>query len=142
MSHEFQVGKEIIRPCRFEQWYGGYLKNGPQGSNNKARMGRMAITTAIGFQGVRPAPAVSTTGRRPLHRRISPQAGRALEILGHAIEYLTDEYVHAGGAFDAQQALLEAVQLLMARNREIYFECSEVQTLSERCRAWLHRRAA
>jgi hypothetical protein len=27
-------------------------------------------------------------------RRISPEAGRALEILGHAIEYLIDEYVH------------------------------------------------
>ena len=26
-------------------------------------------------------------------RRISPQAGHALEILGHAIEYLTDEFV-------------------------------------------------
>ncbi len=30
-------------------------------------------------------------------RRISPQAGHALEILGHAIEYLADEYVHQAG---------------------------------------------
>jgi hypothetical protein len=70
-------------------------------------------------------------------RRISPQAGRALEILGHAIEYLTDEFVHEGVAFSAKNGQLEAVQMLMAFNREVYFECPEVPTFGDRCRALL-----
>ncbi|HZL53857.1 MAG TPA: hypothetical protein VFC37_23225 [Terracidiphilus sp.] len=59
-------------------------------------------------------------------RRIDPQAGRALEILGHAIEYLADEFVHEGGSFSADNGQLQAVQLLMALNRQVYFECPEV----------------
>jgi hypothetical protein len=74
-------------------------------------------------------------------RRISPQAGRALEILGHAIDYLTDEYVLHGGTFCARDPQLQAVQLLMALNRQVYFECPEVPTLKERCRALLRPRA-
>src|SRR5471030_473521 len=58
-------------------------------------------------------------------RRITPEAGHALEILGHAIEYLTDEYVHEGGALSANDSRIMAVQLLMALNREVYFECPE-----------------
>ena len=95
--------------------------------------------TAISIPTPAPTPtAAKALGRR--RRRISPEAGRALEILGHAIEYLTDEYVHEGGSFSAHDPRLEAVQLLMARNREVYFSCPEVPTFCERVRAWLHRR--
>jgi hypothetical protein len=66
-------------------------------------------------------------------RRISPQAGRALEILGHAIDYLIDEYIEHGGQFRRGDPELKAIQLLMATNRGIYFECPEVPTLAERC---------
>ena len=75
-------------------------------------------------------------------RRISPEAGRALEILGHAIEYLADEFVHSGGSVSAHNAQVEAVQLLIGVNRQIYFECPEVPTLAERWRALLHPRIA
>jgi hypothetical protein len=75
-------------------------------------------------------------------RRISPQAGHALEILGHAIDYLTDEFVHAGKSFSAHDPQLEAVQLLMGINRQIYFACPEVPSLGERWRALLHPRTA
>ena len=80
-------------------------------------------------------PATEVRARR---RRISPKAGHALEILGHAIEYLSDEYVMEGGLFAAHDPRLEAIQLLMARNREIYFDCPEVPGLGDRLRAWLH----
>lgn len=66
------------------------------------------------------------SGRR---RRIDRNAGRALEVLGHAIEYLTDEFVHEGGLDSGE---LEAVQILMALNRQVYYECPIVPTLSER----------
>jgi hypothetical protein len=83
---------------------------------------------------VRPG-AVAAPAAAQIRRRISPEAGRALEILGHAIEYLTDEYVHrGGGSLSAQDPELEAVQLLMALNRKIYFECPAAPTLVERLR--------
>ena len=80
-----------------------------------------------------------TTVRR---RQISREAGRALEVLGHAIDYLTDEYVHAGGSICPQDAQVEAVQLLMKVNREIYLGCPAVPTMEERLRSLLHFGAA
>ncbi len=71
-------------------------------------------------------------------RRITPQAGRALEILGHAIEYLTDEFVHEGASLSGNDERIKAVQLLMALNRQVYFECPEVPSFGERCRSTLH----
>jgi len=74
---------------------------------------------------------MSARGRR---RRIDRNAGRALEILGHAIEYLTDEFIHEGCSQAALNSQLQAVQLLMALNRDIYYECPEVPRL--RARVW------
>jgi hypothetical protein len=98
----------------------------------------MATTTTTGFSIPASAPAVrSVCVRSNRRRRITPQAGRALDILAHSIEYLTDEFVHQGLAFSAKEPQLEAVQMLMALNRQIYFECPEVPTFGERCRALL-----
>jgi hypothetical protein len=80
-------------------------------------------------------PAANVRARR---RSISPQAGHALELLGHAIEYLSDEYVNEGGLFASRDPRIEAIQLLMARNREIYFACPELPTMGERLRSWIH----
>jgi hypothetical protein len=86
-----------------------------------------------------PASTTSRTAVRPQTRRrhITEQAGRALEILGHAIEYLTDEFVEQGCSPSADKGQLDAVQLLMALNRQVYFECPEVSSLGERLRAFL-----
>jgi hypothetical protein len=103
----------------------------------------MAATTTTGFSIPASAPAVPTARVRTNRRRhITPQAGRALEILGHAIEYLTDEFVHQGASFSAKHEQLEAVQMLMAFNRQVYFECQEVPTFGERCRTLLHFHSA
>jgi hypothetical protein len=83
------------------------------------------------------APAVFATDAHPKRRRITPRAGHALEKLGHAIEYLTDEFVHESATFSANSAEVEAVQLLMALNREVYFECPEVPSFGERWRSIL-----
>jgi len=99
----------------------------------------MAASTTSGFPIPASAQAVSIPRIRIKRRRhISQQAGRALEILGHAIEYLTDEFIHQGVSLSAKNEQLEAVQLLMALNRQVYFECPEVPTFGERCRALLH----
>lgn len=80
--------------------------------------------------------AQSVADARRRRRRITPRAGRALEILGHAIEYLADEYVVAAKEVSADDPRLEAIQLLMAINREIYFECPVRPTFRERVRAF------
>jgi len=103
----------------------------------------MAATTTTVFAVPATTPAVRSacihTNRR---RRITPTAGRALEILGHAIEYLTDEFVQDDHAFTVKCDQLQAVQMLMALNRQIYFECPEIPTLGERCRALLRIHSA
>ncbi|MGB0065408.1 MAG: hypothetical protein WBP85_13250 [Terracidiphilus sp.] len=92
---------------------------------------------------IRTASPAPTRGRGTVRRRrISPEAGRAIEILGHAIEYLTDEFVHAGGSFSGPDPQVEAVELLMSLNRKIYFECPEVTGFADRLRAWVHPRPA
>ena len=101
-----------------------------------------ASSATSGFP-VQTAAPMAVTGRGVVRRRrISPEAGRALEILGHAIEYLTDEFVYAGGSFSAHNAQVEAVQMLMGINRDIYFDCPEVPSFGERWRMLLHLRTA
>ena len=101
-----------------------------------------ASLTTCGYSNRTVAPT-AVKGRGVVRRRkISPQAGRALEKLGHAIEYLADEFVYAGGSFSAHDPQVEAVQLLMGLNREVYFDCPEVPSLADRCRALLHLRTA
>ena len=102
----------------------------------------MAATTTTGFSLPVTATVVSAA-RVPANRRrhITPQAVRALEILGHAIEYLTDEYVNEESAtFSAKNEKVEAVQLLMALNRQVYFECPLKPTFGERCRSFVSAR--
>jgi hypothetical protein len=123
----------------FGKRYVRHLKRGPTVPKNKVRIKSMAASTTSGFPIPASAQAVSIPRIRIKRRRhISQQAGRALEILGHAIEYLTDEFIHQGVSLSAKNEQLEAVQLLMALNRQVYFECPEVPTFGERCRALLH----
>jgi hypothetical protein len=83
--------------------------------------------------------AVSQTRR---HRRVSYEAGRGIEILSHAIEYLADEfslecmsprYKQEKG----QNPSVAAIEVLKRLNREVYFSCPEIPTLGERLRAFL-----
>jgi hypothetical protein len=102
-------------------------------------MKSMVATVSTTFPIPAPSTAVLPASLVPSRRRrITPQAGHALIKLGHAIEYLTDEYVHQGGSLLSNDAQLQAVQLLMALNRQVYFECPAVPTLGERCRSFFH----
>jgi hypothetical protein len=98
----------------------------------------MAATTTSGFSVHENARTQAISSANTNHRRlITPEAGRALEILGHAIEYLADEYAHEAKLISAHDPQVEAIQLLMALNRQIYFACPVVPTLVERLRALL-----
>lgn len=83
------------------------------------------------------APDLAATSLRARRRYVSPAAGHALEMLGHAIEYLSDEYVKEGGLFAARDPRIEAIRLLMVLNREVYFACPELPSFGERLRSWL-----
>lgn len=73
-------------------------------------------------------------------RRITPEAGRALEILGHAIDYLIDEWILAEGEnLSPHGPRAEAMYLLMRLNREIYDSCPPVFTITERLESALLR---
>jgi hypothetical protein len=75
-----------------------------------------------------------------IRRRLTPEAGKGLEILGHAIEYLADEYAVDSapkGALGSADPRVKAIQLLKALNREIYFSGTEVQPAFRRIRQWL-----
>ena len=99
-------------------------------------MGSCSTFSSFSVSAAIPLPLVKP--RRIRRRRIAPQAGRSLEILGHAIEYLSDEFAHAGGSLSAHNAQVEAVQMLMALNRQIYFACPEIPSLGDRWRTLVH----
>jgi hypothetical protein len=100
-------------------------------------------TSALQLRSI-PAVETCTPGTIPQNRRrrIDPLSGRALEILGHAIEYLADEYAFSGGPLSADHPVVEAMQILKARNREIYLACPVIPTLAERWRLLWRRTAA
>ena len=83
-------------------------------------------------------PRIAQAGRA---RYINPQAGRALELLGHAIEYLIDEYINQRNQLSSTDPEMAAIGLLMARNREIYYACPVVPTMGERMRSLFGFRA-
>ena len=81
-----------------------------------------------------------TTSTPPVVRRhLSRENGRALEILGHAIEYLADEYaadLQSKGPLGNADPRVEAIQVLKALNRAIYYSAAEVQPAARRIRRW------
>lgn len=89
------------------------------------------------FSTMRDLPLVPPGAAQAKRRRIDRNAGRALELIGHAIEYLTDEFVYEGSSQSSLDNRLQAIQLLMALNRQIYLECPEVKPLGYRVLAKL-----
>ncbi len=94
----------------------------------------MAIASSASDNSIHPQPLrVATKQRTMIRRRPTLQQGRALELLGHAVEYLVDSRLYLGES-DASDQL--AVQTLMRLNREVFAECAEVAPKG-RLRQWL-----
>jgi hypothetical protein len=75
---------------------------------------------------------------RPPVRRLTRESGRALEILGHAIEYLADEYALENvpkGPLGNADPRVEAIQILKSLSREVYFAGAKVVP-KRRIRRW------
>lgn len=74
-----------------------------------------------------------------VRRRITPGAGKALEILAHALEYLADECAVSDAREPWLRAQVEAITLLKDLNLGIYMECPEAPAAAARCRAFFRR---
>jgi hypothetical protein len=72
-------------------------------------------------------------------RRGSQMQGRALEILGHAVEYIVDSRMFMIDQ-PSTRADAEAVQLLMLLSRQVFAECAEVTPPARRLRHWISQR--
>ncbi len=85
--------------------------------------------------------ALGSAGPRPfVRRRLSPEGGHALEILGHAIEYLADEYANDladKGPLGSADPRVAAIQILKELNRAIYYSDTEMPPALGRMKRWL-----
>lgn len=107
----------------------------------------MVSLVALAEHGSRVEASFAVASRQaPQQRSISRSAGHALELLGHAIEYLADQYVEQPATDAVATAQLEAIRILMAVNRSIYFESPEKVNLLDRlgamCRSLFSRHRA
>ena len=73
----------------------------------------------------------------PIRRRTTPQQGRALEVLGHAIEYLVDSRLFDQWETPADAA---AVHLLMERSHAVFADCTEIVPWHQRVQQALARK--
>ena|SRR5579871_5336188 len=69
---------------------------------------------------------------QPRQRRfISLQAWRTLRTLRHAIEYVAEEFLHDSVPPSIQNPRLQAVQLLIELQGDVYADCPEIPRLFE-----------
>lgn len=94
---------------------------------------------------VLPLPSISLTATpqppslrpRVSRRRTTPQQGRALELLGHAIEYLVDSRLEEGGPGAAES---RAIHMLMTCSRNVFEDCAEIVPVHQRVQGWVQGR--
>src|SRR6202022_852206 len=86
-------------------------------------------------------PHLAGTGSTGLgvRRRASIQQGRALELLGHSVEYLVDSRMFMIDQ-PSTRADAEAVQILMRLSREVFSDCTEAVSPARRLRLWINSR--
>jgi hypothetical protein len=119
-TSQYQKGKRYVR----------YLKTISALAEELGKDKFMATFMTTAFPAMASHEELSLSG--PTRRRsIDQQSGRALVILGHAIEYLADEFIHEGGTFTANRGQVEAIQILMAVNRQIYLACPQAPTIGQ-----------
>jgi hypothetical protein len=103
----------------------------------------MATFTTSGFPIAVTDPISITEWRRKNYRRQVPAStSRGLSLIGHAVEYLAEEFLRDSVPPSAHNERLQAIQLLMDLSQQIYLECPEVPVFAERCRIFVRSLAA
>jgi hypothetical protein len=82
-----------------------------------------------------PARTAAATSRI-VRRRPDRQQGQALEILGHALEYLVDSRMYLSKE-PKTRADAEAIHILSRCSREVFATCPEVVSLRQRVKSWV-----
>lgn len=90
------------------------------------------------FAGIAP-PIRARVQPISVRRRANAKQGRALEIIGHAIEYLVDSRLFITSGLD-ERGEQEAVQILMRTSRAVFAECPEIVPLRRQMRQWIAQR--
>ena len=114
-------------------------------SDSESLPGRDQTSRGPALLAVHPGNPVSAALHPSAPRRITRDAGRGLEILGHAIEYLADEYaleIERYGSLDPTDPRLEAIRILKLLNRKIHYSCPPIEPLGWRIRQFLLRAAS
>ncbi|MGC1782502.1 MAG: hypothetical protein WA708_08300 [Acidobacteriaceae bacterium] len=100
----------------------GHSKTGVQAATGLQRPSTSATVpqrnAATGSDAAVAAPAA----RRPMRRILTREQGRALETIGHAVDYLNDCHLYDGGdeeILNAAGPFTEALQVLIAARQEI-----------------------
>ncbi len=107
----------------------------------------MATTTAgAGLMALRTGEHVriEAASRRAARRKLDFSAARGMEVLGHAIDYLSDEFalecLKTGNlAMKQTHPTLVALKLLHQKRREVYEACPVAPTMGERFQRWWQR---
>lgn len=90
----------------------------------------------------RASVAPSSRSRRrsklSIRRRPSQVQGRALEKVGHSIEYLIDSRLFITSGLD-DRAEHEAVQVLMSASRAVFSECAKIVSLRHQFSRWVEQ---
>jgi hypothetical protein len=89
----------------------------------------------LGGQSLR---CIESTGLE-IRRRPNRTQGRALEMLGHAVEYLVDSRLFMT-AESSTPADNEAMQIVMLLCRQVFAECAEIVPIARRLRHWIKER--
>lgn len=74
-----------------------------------------------------------------VRRRCNEHQGRALEKLGHAIEYLVDSRMVLIDE-PATRTDAEALDILMRLSRCVFSECAEIVPVRQRFKGWMAHR--
>jgi hypothetical protein len=96
-------------------------------------------SSSVGQIFVHNIPGLATrSDSKVIRRRPNMSQGRALETIGHAIEYLYDKRVYRN-AGQLSESDTEAVQIMMRLSREVFQECKEVAPVADQRRSLTHR---
>ncbi len=88
-------------------------------------------------------PRTYQKSRRKLHRKMTREQGCALEMIGHAVDYLNDGYLQEGAEdeiIDFSGPSMEAIQILIFSQREVLRSLPLTEPLSLRLWNMLLRR--
>jgi len=77
----------------------------------------------------------------PERRRPTADQGRALEMLGHAIDYMVDSRMSSDETDSNPFADQDAIRLLSWCSRELYASCAEAPPVATRMRRWFSGQA-